>query len=873
MQIFSFYLILIFTTVFDTPSNAQTQSVFLKTGWHIRPTTPPKPPRKEDLGQNINPNGYDLQLPNSAMNVLVENKAVPDPFFKDNEAKLQWLERTDWIWENRFDVSKEVLKLEKNELILRGIDTYADIYLNDSLILKTDNAFLEWRVEVKKYLKTKENVLKILFSNPIGIEKKKNDDAPVDYPDVYNTKRMFTRKPQFHYGWDWGPRFLTCGLREVELLGWEGFKIEETLIKQTHLDKDSAILKVNMTINSTLETTADVAVTINGKSFNHSVLLKKGLNNIESEVKVTNPIFWWTHDRGTPFLYDLDVEVKYNKDGFYIGNNAQNTQNAQNTEGAFIAKKTQRIGLRTIELVTEKDVHGESFYFRLNGAPIFAKGVNYIPQHYFQELVTREDNLKTVENALAANMNMIRVWGGGIYETDDFYQACDEKGLLVWQDFMYACAMYPGDAAFLENAKLEAIEQVKRLNKHPSIALWCGNNEINEAWHNWGWQPRYNPDQKEIIWKAYTDVFNGILPEAVRQFSNQTNYWESSPRFGRYNNKSYTEGDNHDWFVWHDEKPFEHFEERVPRFMSEYGFQSFPDWQTIESFSDSTDWTLESKVMTQHQKHPKGNVLIKKYTEKSFKTPKTFKDFVYVSQLVQAQGIRMAVEAQRRAKPYCMGTLYWQLNDVWQSASWSSIDNFGRWKALHYAVRDAYAPVLVSMKTEKDRAKIHVVNDSLREIKGQLQVESFDFTGRMIFSDTKNITVRPDTSEEFYNVGFEQLLNKIEKKNNVYLKLSFLENGQKVSESIRYLVQPKDLNLKKGEVFKTVEKAENGFIFKLKSPTLLKSVYLSVNTEGVFHNNYFDLLPNVEYSILYKTKVDLDAVLLGFEVRSLVDSY
>ena len=802
--------------------------------------------------------------------MLFEQKAIPDPFYKDNEAKLQWLEKTDWVWENRFDVSDDVLKLEKNELILRGVDTYADIYLNDSLILKTDNAFREWRVEVKKSLKSKGNVLKIVFLNTLSIDKKKNDSAPVDYPDVYNTHRMFTRKPQFHYGWDWGPRFVTCGLKEVELLGWEGFKIEETWVKQTHLDKDSAVLTVNMTINSTLETTATVDVIINGKSFNQSVLLKQGLNNIESEVNITNPIFWWTHDRGTPFLYDLDVEVKHNKDGFSIGNNAQN---APNTEGPLYDKKTKRIGLRTIELVTEKDVHGESFYFRLNGAPLFAKGANYIPQHFFQERVTREDNIKTVENALAANMNMLRVWGGGIYETDDFYQACDEKGMLVWQDFMYACAMYPGDAAFLENAKLEAVEQVKRLNTHPCIALWCGNNEINEAWHNWGWQPRFNPDQKEIIWKAYTDLFNNILPEAVKSYANQTNYWESSPRFGRYNNKSYTEGDNHDWFVWHDEKPFEHFEERVPRFMSEYGFQSFPDWETIESFSDSTDWTLESKVMLQHQKHPKGNVLIKKYTERSFKTPKTFKDFVYVSQLVQAQGIRMAVEAQRRAKPYCMGTLYWQLNDVWQSASWSSIDYFGCWKALHYAVRDAYAPVLVSMKTEKDRVKIHVVNDSLREIKGQLQVESYDFTGRMIFSDTKNITVRPDTSEEFYNVGFEQLLNKIEKKNNVYVKLSFLENGQKVSESIRYLVQPKDLNLKKGEIFKTVEKADNGFIFKLKSSTLLKSVYLTSNTEGAFQDNYFDFLPNVEYSILYKTKAELDAVLLGFEVRSLVDSY
>ena len=871
MQAISLFLIIIFSAVFDNSTESSLKIVSIKNGWHIRPTAAVKPSRKEDLGQNINSNSYDTHIPNSAMNVLFENKAIPDPFYKDNEAKLQWLEKTDWIWENRFDVKEEVTILEKNELILRGVDTYADIFLNDSLILKTDNAFRTWRVEVKNLLKPKDNVLKVVFTNPLSIEAKKDSNAPVDYPDVYNTRRMFTRKPQFHYGWDWGPRFVSCGLESVDLIGWQGFRIEEALVNQTHLDKDSAVLKVDIVVNSTIEAQADVKVIINGKTFNQNLALKKGLNHVQSAVNIAQPTFWWSHDRGTPFLYNVDVLVEKTE------NHAVGQVNTEFTSpigmGVAFDKKTLRIGLRTLELVTEKDVHGESFYFKLNGFPIFIKGANYIPQHFFQERVVKQDNIKTVENAIAANMNMLRVWGGGIYETDDFYNACDEKGLLVWQDFMYACAMYPGDADFLENAKLEAIEQVKRLNTHPSIALWCGNNEINEAWHNWGWQPRYNPDQKEIIWKAYQDVFMKILPEAVQQFSNKTNYWESSPRFGRYNDKSYTEGDNHDWFVWHDEKPFEHFEERVPRFMSEYGFQSFPDWQTIESFSDSTDWALESKVMLQHQKHPKGNALIKKYADKAFKQPKTFKDFVYISQLIQAEGIRMAVEAQRRAKPYCMGTLYWQFNDVWQVASWSSIDNFGRWKALHYAVREAYTGVLVSAKMEKDRVKIHVINDSLNEIKGQLRVESLDFTGRMIFSDVKSITVRADTSEEFYNVSFDKLLNKVENKNSIYLKLSFLENGQTVASSVRYLVPPKDLNLKKGVIFKEVEKVENGFLFKIQSPTLLKSVYLSSNTEGWFDHNYFDLLPNETRTILFKTTAQLDDVLKGFSIKSLVETY
>ena len=852
---------LFFLTIFIKVNHAQNVSTQnLNSDWHFKPNRPIVPSRKEDLGQNIKPEGYKTQLPNTALNALLENKAVENPFFRDNETKLQWLEKEDWTFEKTFDVEPKTLKAAKLMLVLRGVDTYADVFLNGILLAKTNNAFRTWELDAKAALKEKNNALKIVFTAPLKIEKTLSDSAPVDYPDVYNTRRMFTRKPQFHYGWDWGPRFVTCGLASAELVAWEGLKIEDAFLKQTYLSKDSARLQAKITINATISAKTEVSVTINGKTFSKEKMLEKGLNEVEIEAEVLNPTLWWTHNLGTPFLYEAKINVK-------------TIEKTQNTEGVLLDEKTVRIGFRTIELVLDKDEKGETFFFRLNGKPIFIKGANYIPQHFFQELVRQSDNNQTIENAINANMNMLRVWGGGIYETDDFYNLCDEKGLLVWQDFMYACAMYPADKKFLENAQIEAVEQVKRLRNHPSLALWCGNNEINEAWHNWGWQPRFNPDQKEIIWGGYKALFTQILPDAVKDFAPNTPYWESSPRFGRYNNKSYTEGDNHDWFVWHDEKPFEHFEERVPRFMSEYGFQSFPEWKTIENFTDSTERTLESKVMLLHQKHPKGNQLIKKYMEKNFRIPKNFKDFVYVSQLLQADGIGRAIEAQRRAKPYCMGTLYWQMNDVYPVASWSSIDNFGRWKALHFRAKEAYANVLISPRIAKDTLRIHVVSDKLDTLKGDFALEIKDLAGKLVFSDHKAIIVNPDSSAEFYNVPIKKALANGANPKDVFVLCTFTPEGKTPVRRISYLANIKDLNLIKTPIFKEIAAAEGGFFITLKASNLIKNVLLSSDTEGVFADNYFDILPNESTTIFYKTKATVDAVLRGLEIRSLVDTY
>jgi beta-mannosidase len=844
----------IFFITFCTKVNqAQTtRIVSLNEDWHFQPASILSPPKDKDLGQNINPDGYKTQLPNTALNALFENGAIEDPFYRTNEERLQWLEKKDWVFEKTFDADEKLLKKEKIDLILRGVDTYADVYLNDVLIQKTDNAFRTWRLEVKNLLKHKGNVLKFLFTSPLSKEKILADDALVDYPDVYNTTRVYTRKPQYQYGWDWGPRFVSCGLQSAELQSWDMLRLEDTHIKQVKLTRERADMEAHLTVFSTADTSATVNIVANGKTFSRLFYVNKGSNEVNFEFEILYPSYWWSHDLGTPFLYTIEVNI-------------------ENHATIFDQKKV-KIGLRTLELVTEKDAKGESFYFKLNGYPIFAKGANYIPENIFLERVKHEHHLRTIQSAVDANMNMLRVWGGGVYETDDFYNICDEKGLLVWQDFMYACAMYPGDEKFLQNAEIEAVEQVKRLRNHPSIALWCGNNEINEAWHNWGWQPRFNPDQKEYIWNAYKTLFNKILPTAVKENASQTAYWESSPRLGRYNDKSYTEGDSHDWFVWHDERPFEHFEQKIPRFMSEYGFQSFPEWRTIESFTKPEDRELTSEVMLLHQKHPKGNQLIKKYMAQYFKVPKTFKDFVYVSQLLQAEGIGKAIEAQRRAKPYCMGTLYWQLNDVWPVASWSSIDNFGRWKALHHKVKEVYQPVLLSPVITKDEFQVYIVNDSL-VVGGNLRIHVYDFTGKNLLVDGKEVVVKTNSSELQYSISIKNMLADLGSPQNVYVVLTLLQEGKAPIERVVYLVPPKDLELMKMNIIKEVSPIEGGFQVKLKAAYLMKNVYLYANTEGVFDKNYFDILPNREAVIVYKTTAKFDDFVNSLEVRSLVDTY
>jgi beta-mannosidase len=502
-------------------------------------------------------------------------------------------------------------------------------------------------------------------------------------------------------------------------------------------------------------------------------------------------------------------------------------------EGKVKDEKSIKKGIRTIKLITKKDSIGESFYFELNGKMVYMKGANYVPQHSFQNKVTNSQYKKLLSDVVESNMNMLRVWGGGIYENDVFYELCDTKGILIWQDFMFACAMYPGDIEFLANIQEEAEQQVKRLRNHPSIALWCGNNENAEGWKRWGWQNNRTEKEKVEIWNDYLAVFDTILPNVVAEFSD-TDYWETSPKYGRGNPKHKTEGDAHDWWVWHDGYPFEHFENNVPRFMSEFGFQSFPSFETIKYINQTDTVNLNTKAMKSHQKHVRGSQLIAEYMERDYNIPTNDEDYVYISQLLQAKGIVMGIEAHRRDKPNNMGTLYWQLNDCWPAISWSSIDYFGNWKALQYKAKKAFENVLISSVLQGDNVQTFVINDTFEPIQGVLKQKVIDFYGKEIWTHAKEIEVLETSSKNFYDFS----LSDIDKKSSV------LVTEFDTHTSFYYFTKPKDLNLPKGNIDKKIFKTNKGFSIRLKSKVLQKELFLFTKEKGHFSDNFFDLMPN-----------------------------
>ncbi len=757
-------------------------------------------------------------IPGNVHSDLLQNKLIEHLFIGNNEHELQWISETDWEYKTSFILDKKTLQKQHIELNFDGLDTYTSIYLNDSLILKTNNAFREFQVDVKPLIKDK-NELRIVFENTTKHEEQGKAKLGYTLPEG---NRIFTRKAQFQYGWDWGPKLNTLGIwRPITLSAWNNYKIENIHVIQNVLTDSIANLTVEIEEKSDVEEKLNYEVYINNSSSSELPRPEKR----EVPITIKNPKRWWPHNLGEPYLYDIKVIVKN-------GN-------------TILDSITTKIGLRTIELVTEKDSIGESFCFKVNDFPVYAKGANYIPQNSMQNRVTDAHYETLLNDVVAANMNMLRIWGGGIYENDIFYDLCDEKGILVWQDFMFACAMYPGDKSFLENVKQEAIDNVKRLRNHASIALWCGNNENSEGWHRWGWQDGRSESEKDEIWNNYLKIFDSILPNTVTRLTD-TDYWESSPKYGRGNPKFKFEGDAHDWWIWHNAFPFEHLETNVPRFMSEFGFQSFPSYEVISYINQSDSLEITSEGFKNHQKHVRGFQLILEYMKRDFPVPKNTEDYVYMSQLLQAYGITKGIEAQRRAKPYNMGTLYWQLNDCWPSVSWSSIDYFGNWKALHYRAKKAFENVLISSTIINDSVKTYIINDTFSTIKDTLYLRLIDFSGKELWSESKETNVLENSS---------QIFNK-KSLSNIDLTSSILVSRFKEKTSMFYFVKPKDLELQKAKIKKNITKTETGFSIELMSRTLQKNVFLYIDVEGHFIDNYFDLLPNETKVIEFKTDAD-----------------
>ncbi len=814
-------------------------------------------------------NWMPAEVPGCVHTDLIENKKIKDPFYRLNEHDLQWIDKKDWLYKTEFDLDQKVLSKDRIVIDFKGLDTYVDVYLNDQKVLSADNMFREWTVDVKKYLKTGKNKLKIEFKSPIREGLKFYDANGFVYPGAENdqaklgqvegNKRVsiYTRKAGYHYGWDWGPRLVSSGIwRPVYLKAWDNARIHDLQIVQNKVNDDIAKFTAVLELESEDEVLADIQIQNEGEELVATeVHLRKGIHKYELNFDIENPKLWWPNGLGDQNLYHIKALVNVN---------------------GKIEEASRRIGIRTVEVVREKDEKGTSFYFKVNGVPVFMKGANYIPNDIFPSRVSKEQLEKVIHTAKTSNMNMLRVWGGGYYEDDLFYDLCDEAGILVWQDFMFACAMYPGNQDFLDNIRLEARDNIKRLRNHPSIALWCGNNEILVAWNNWGWKRQAKEQGEEVsskVWKAYADIFHEVLPKAVEEYDSSRFYWSSSPSSGTGVKPDLINGDDHYWGVWWGKEPFETYATHIARFMSEYGFQSFPQMKSVRKYAEPEDYDIYSEVMKSHQRSSIGNETIEYYMLKDYKKPKDFESFLYVNHVLQAEGIKFALEGHRRAMPYCMGSLYWQINDCWPVASWSSTDYYQEWKALQYYVKKGFEPLLVSPYAENDSIKLAVVNDHQKEIEAKLIMRVLDFSGKENWSEIKDIVIRKNSSEVFFAQELKSFLQNRNPEKEMFLVE--LQMGEEVvARNTLYFKSVKDLKLLKPNVEYTIVKEERNYEINISSDVLAKNVFLTLGDEdGFFSDNYFDVLAGESVNIKLETELSLEEIKKVIQLRTLDSTF
>ncbi|MGI9066080.1 MAG: beta-mannosidase [Pyrinomonadaceae bacterium] len=815
------------------------------TGWQFR-----------EVGKDT---WYSATVPGCVHTDLLKNKLIEDPFYRDNEQKLQWIGKTDWEYQTTFNITPEILARDNIDLVFEGLDTYANVFLNNESLLNTDNMFRTWRADCKRLLKPGSNTLRIRFRSPI------NEVLPLmaklDYQlpagnDQGEKTSPHTRKAPYQYGWDWGPRFVTSGVwRPVSLEAWNKARVDDLHILPKQVTAASANLTAQVEVVANSNATATIVIdNLTDKSIaaKREVNLAPGSNRVALDFVIARPALWWPNGLGAHPLYTFKARLLIN--------------------GKPIDATTTRTGLRSLELRQQPDASGKSFTFVINGVPVFAKGGNWIPADSFPTRISKAKYRQLLESVRDTNMNMLRVWGGGIYERNDFYELCDEMGILVWQDFMFGCSLYPGDPAFLDNVRQEAVDNVKRLRNHPSIVMWNGNNEIESGWFHWGWKDQLPAK----LWDDYLKLFYGVLPEVCSALDPSRPYWPSSPSSNlEDDNESQKMGDLHYWQVWHASLPFSEYEKQFPRFMSEYGFQSFPQLETVNTYTVPADHDIKSPVMMAHQRHPRGNQLIREYMLREYPEPKDFESFLYVSQVLQAEGIKIGAEHLRRIMPHNMGSLYWQINDCWPVASWSSIDYTGRWKALQYYARRFYSEILVSPREENGNLNIFVVSDRLLPLSAQLNLSLLDFEGNKLWSQQKDIEVTPLNSRSYLTVPIKTLLAGKDAK-GVFLFTEILVGGKPVSSNKRFFEPYKNLSLAKAQITTDVVPVRGGFKVTLSADKFARAVYLSTpNHTGFFADNYFDLLPGRKVEVDFRAggKVGLSDFRDNLKVRSMADAF
>lgn len=773
---------------------------------------------------------HSASVPGSVVSDLMNATNLANPFIGDNESRSQWIGEKYWIYQKSFSIEKvDFTKFSCAELIFEGIDTYASVYLNDTLIYEADNMFVSHKIDVKKWIKIGQNQLKVVFPPIIPLLKNKAKRLPYTLPE---NERVFARKAQFHFGWDWAPKVLNPAIyKPVYLNLWNSVKVSQPVVN-TSLENTTGKVYVKVPVSVAGKQGMDLLFKVTDEQTNEVRFQKIFKINsdtiIGSDFIVDNAKVWNPSGAGIPNLYHYKITIT--------------TPKGEKFE--FL----KQIGFRNIELIQTPDSIGSSFYFNVNGQPLFAKGANWVPMEYLPHLNTPEKYRKLIGMAKDAGYNMLRVWGGGWYEDDFFYELCDSLGIMVWQDAMFACAMYPSDEAYLNNVSNEIQFQSKRLSSHASIVLWCGNNENYEGWFNWGWQKQlgYSATDSISIWKGNKRLFENVIPQALMETYGTTafNYHPSSPSNGWGRDTAYKTGDVHYWGVWWGMEPFSIYQKKVGRFVSEYGFQGYPSVETLHYGAGEKIDSLNQKSVASHQKHPRGYQTIDEYMQRDYPKPTTVEDYIYISQLMQADGMGEAIKAHTQRIPYCMGSLFWQFNDCWSSISWSAIDYLMNPKPLYYASKRLFKQVTPLIVLKEDHLQVVVQNLGSVLFKGYVDVFAMDYSGRKIMLATIPISIPANTSTKVYQIPESVFLYK----DCFVAELSDKELSP-IAQNLYFKDVPKEMKLQKTDIHIEYFSSDDNLI-QFTSDVPIKGLWLKC--EGFsFSDNGFDVIPGKKYIVKY----------------------
>ncbi len=802
---------------------------------------------------------HTAQVPGCVHTDLRRNDLIPDPFWGSNELDLQWIEKADWEYTTSFEVADELLAHEHVELVADGLDTLATLTLNGHEVARTENMFVGYRFPVRAWLQPGRNTLTVHFANPMDyIRARLPQHHFAEWNDPVGGSSNIRKEP-CSFGWDWGPRFATCGIyKNIELQGWDSNRITRVHVQQQHSDG-----KVGLAVDAQLAH-SDLNARLRCRLLLNEQVVAHAEGSGVLALHVEQPQLWWPNGLGAQPLYDLHVELLQAND--------------------VLAQWQQRIGLRTIELDRHPDEWGESFQFVVNSLPVFAKGANWIPAHSFLPSFTRDDYKNVLSSAAEANMNMLRVWGGGIYEMDDFYDLCDERGLMIWHDFMFACSLYPGDEHFLDLVRQEAAYQVPRLANHASLALWCGNNEIEQM----APQITATPERKA----AYEQLFYDILPAAVAQYDAVTPYWPGSPHNPEGYEKGHNNeraGDSHFWDVWHARYPVKRYEEMKFRFCSEFGMQSYSSPEVAATFCPPEEMNVFGPAMENHQKNAAGNQIISDYVSRRYRYAKDYAALAYLSQLNQAYCMQVGVEHFRRSMPRTMGALYWQINDCWPVFSWSSLEFGGRWKALHYEARRFFAPALLSVHVPGDEKagignyisntihdiNVYTVYEGREPQTGLVQWTLYTLDDAIVAAGKQEVALRYGEAVQQATLDFADAIAQHGRR-QLYLRLWLDIDNAAVSEQTVFFTAPRFLNLRRASIASKVHSQSDGSAeIEFSSPVFQHRVEFDI--PGMAYrasDNFFDLFPNVPHRVVVRAEKLTEAELAGrLTARSLVDSY